>query len=545
MILLGPSASWAQMQPPRLFYSDLISGPNTGGQNGDGTILTIYGMRFGVTRGSARITVGGGPVAAYLAWSDTKVSVAIGSAATTGDVILHASNGESNGVPFTVRPGKVYCVSVSGRDRNRGTFSDGCWATLPHARDKMRPGDITYIENGVICDASDGELRDVALAIDAGGAAGAPLAFVAYPGAEVVIGDPRRLEGILILPRGVSHWPVSHWVFAGLKIVGPSVAMTVDTSITPSVDYRIVGNDFTCPRGNGQTGCYADNFISYVFFYGNQVHDVSSALPKGSSKQYHSVYFSTDANHIDVGWNQIHDDRTCRAIQFHSSPIGPGTGKQQYDLHVHDNIIHDNRCDGINFATVDPSKGMVEAFNNIIYNTGTGPDPYDGVANYTGIYLANILNEGVACSSDCGVHIFNNTFYNNGADQKSVWGAVGANSGPVFPVLQNNIFYETAQTRYIDAGATMACDNNLFYGAGPAPRGCRHAVTADPQFISNFTDFHLQLGSPAIDAGTDVRFALDLDGVIRPQGAAYDIGAYEFVGSAGVSIKKTPSSDQK
>ncbi|PYU32843.1 MAG: hypothetical protein DMG28_10345, partial [Acidobacteria bacterium] len=82
------------------------------------------------------------------------------------------------------------------------------------------------------------------------------------------------------------------------------------------------------------------------------------------------------SNHVEVGWNTIvPNGGGCRALQFHSSPNGAGTGFNQFDLSVHDNLIHDARCDGINFATVDPSQGKVEAYNNVIYRAGLGPDP--------------------------------------------------------------------------------------------------------------------------------------------------------------------------
>jgi hypothetical protein len=50
----------------------------------------------------------------------------------------------------------------------------------------------------------------------------------------------------------------------------------------------------------------------------------------------------------------------------------------------------------------------------------------------------------------------------------------------------------------------------------------------DPMFKDQANgDFHLQSGSPAIDAGADVPLSTDLDYKPRPAGAHYDIGCYE------------------
>lgn len=49
-------------------------------------------------------------------------------------------------------------------------------------------------------------------------------------------------------------------------------------------------------------------------------------------------------------------------------------------------------------------------------------------------------------------------------------------------------------------------------------------------------DFHLRPDSPAIDAGAPIpSVTTDFDGVKRPQGKGYDIGAYEFVQPAPAS----------
>jgi hypothetical protein len=58
-------------------------------------------------------------------------------------------------------------------------------------------------------------------------------------------------------------------------------------------------------------------------------------------------------------------------------------------------------------------------------------------------------------------------------------------------------------------------------------------VGIDARFVNAASyDFHLQAGSPAIDAGLTIsQIVNDCDGTLRLQGARYDIGAYEYTSS--------------
>jgi len=74
----------------------------------------------------------------------------------------------------------------------------------------------------------------------------------------------------------------------------------------------------------------------------------------------------------------------------------------------------------------------------------------------------------------------------------------------------------------------LNCDYNLFFGCENRGYG-EHDITAEPQFVDpDHGDFRLKAGSPGIDAGCDAGLKTDLPGNPRPQGAAYDIGCYEW-----------------
>jgi uncharacterized protein (TIGR03437 family) len=514
----------AQTPPPRIFFSDLESGPNTGGEDNRGAYVTIWGRNFGSQQGTSEVTIGGARATRYPVWTDTKITFQIGGA-LSGDIIVRIAGGAaiSNSVVFTVRPGNIYFVAPGGNDGSAGTFA-APWRTLTKAVESMAPGDIVYALNGV-SQTLEADFSSV-LPVTRGGMPGRPMALVAYPGASVTVGSPTGAEFGFRVPD-VDDADADNWVVSQLTLRGLNFALRIGGP-SPS-NWRVTGNNLSCPNGDGQDGCFSVSLGTNIKFLGNEVHDTGRSR---ASKQYHSVYFSTDTNSVEAGWNYIHDNHTCRAIQFHSSPLEGNTGRNQYDLSVHDNLIRGDACDGINFATVDPSRGKVEAYNNVIIHVGAGPHPPDGEANYACIFVAGATNTGPEGSGV--VEIYHNTCYDFGAVEPGGpdTGAFvrGPESSRITMNLRNNIAYGLTRQNYVfGPAALIRGSNNLWFGNGAGPSGLTGNINADPRFVSPAqSNLKVQSGSPAVDAGVAVNLGTDFDGVTRPQGRATDVGAFEF-----------------
>ena len=542
-ILAGESVT----SPLTLFFSDLESGPGTGGQDNLGTFVTLLGEGFGAERGGSTVTIGGHEVARYLIWGENNavarnldtIVVQIGPEVSTGNMVVTVNGIPSNPLPFTVRPGDLCFVSTTGSDVTGDGSFELPWGTIAHAKNNLAPGDVAYIMDGVSQVAEDN--FGAALAIDTSGLPGLPLAIVGYPGAIATIGSTALEVGVRI--PNLPEVSADYWVIANLVLRGQVQAM--DIGGAGSSQWRVVGNDISCPVGDGQTGCFAAALADRIAFLGNQVHDISSQGPL-PSKQYHAVYFTTDSNDIEVGWNEIRDNFTCRAIQFHSSPLcvpecgaADTTGFNQHDLLVHDNLIHGDVCDGIVFATVDPSQGPVRAYNNVIYEVGRGPSPPDGDANYSGIYVAGGTNSGPDGTGT--VEIFNNVLFDCGRAQgvpvdntdKGAFGR-GPGSPQLLMELVNNIVYEVSGEEYLSASSAtelMRGSNNLWFGSGPAPDVFSDNLSVDPMFENlSGRDFRLASGSQAIDSGSAEGVPLppyDYLGWDRVRGQSVDRGPFE------------------
>jgi hypothetical protein len=118
-------------------------------------------------------------------------------------------------------------------------------------------------------------------------------------------------------------------------------------------------------------------------------------------------------------------------------------------------------------------------------------------------------------SSIFGSKIVNNTFFQGTVSCSGV----GAQ-------FINNIFYN-----YTSITATPSCAFQYNLVTPLKDLGGNGNTNGDPMFVdSAHGDFHLKLGSAAIDAGDPslVSIDRDFDATHRPQGTRSDIGAFEY-----------------
>jgi hypothetical protein len=208
--------------------------------------------------------------------------------------------------------------------------------------------------------------------------------------------------------------------------------------------------------------------------------------------------------------------------------------KHTYNIEVFQNIVH-HCTSGIVVAS--EAGGLLEnvrIFNNIAYNN-------EGV----GIWIANWSSAPQQPMKD--IKVINNTLYNNGNE----WGG-GIhimNSDAENVVIRNNICSQnlTFQIVIDEAPQNLTVEHNLidgYMGYWGEIYGS-DSVVGNPMFVDpSEADFHLLEGSPAIDSGSSVNAPdFDFDGNPRPQGAGYDIGAYEYVDPSAIHEKISQNSN--
>jgi hypothetical protein len=486
---------------PVTFFTDITSGPVTGGEGGLGSFITVYGLRFGAERGSSFVSINGVEVARYVSWNEKdpiattdaarfsgrgleRIVVQPGPAVTSGELLVVVEGRASNPQSFTVRAGDLFfvdpLVATSGSGAVDAPFKH-IWEAKGPA---VGPGDIVYVKSGGALQAPDpiDLARNISLILNAStiasGAPALPIAYIGYPSDPPLLGGAtsatRATAAIAFDSDGLNDFVIANMYLAHAE---RAVALSAQAGL------RLVGNKIedTGTTFLGAINAQDHSRLSVLgnYFYAND-NDYAVLSTQGNTAQ------------IDIGWNEFFDSH----VLSHSGAANT------YRFHDNLSIRTSPRIDfGISGAMTG-----VTFFNNVFF----GPPMYlSGVSGN----LSFLHNTWVDLHSAYSLYV---------RDPASATGSIA---------LHNNIL---AGPEYVhtenDLAAFVAPSHNLYEGAGPSPFGSEteQVVALNPGYAAKGQrNVSLSESSPALNEGKSTDMCADFAGVTRPQAAAPDIGAYE------------------
>lgn len=449
-------------------------------------------------------------------------------------------------VPWLVVLGVLATVAGTGGvsadtyyvDRDHPSASDGNpgseaspWATIQHAADTVGAGDTVLVKQGTYPEQ---------VTISCVGTAVQSVVFAAYPGHTVTVdGASVPLEewaGLLqmvnasyVTVRGFHVTNSGPWgTNPGIQ-VDPGDHIVIEnnhTSATASSgiliwsgdDIVVAGNEIESPMTAGledsRNECITVGRTANFEVRDNHVHDNTAGRGEGICLKDGSSYGSVHHNHV-----------------HHVPNVGiylDAWSEHTHHIDVWSNRVHDVE-EGSGIVLASERGGLLESvrvFNNLSYHN-----------TYLGLNVS--ANGDVTTHPMVDIEIVNNSVWGNG--ESGGWGGgLGVDHDQwTGLVIRNNAFagnfsFEITFESVNPSGATI--DHNLIddWDGYPGELCGTDCQLGDPLWVDPASgDFHLQVGSPAIDHGSALLApGEDFEGTARPQGSGHDIGADEL-GDAG------------
>ncbi len=421
--------------------------------------------------------------------------------------------------------GSYYVDGSNGNDLNPGT-SSAPWQTIQKAADTVVPGNVVTVRAGTYNEH---------VKVTRSGSSGALITFQANGTVVMqgftILADYIRVMGFEITNSNTTYGDgngvavegsfneirnnyVHDLIFGeGIWLYGGPNRDASFTSNNIVSGNRIVRARIAGILAEGTNSLIENNDIS------NTVQNPPGAPPRDGSDADGIRFFGS--GHI-IRRNYIHNITLGDPGNTNPHIDGFQTWGPCSNMVIEQNLVSQAETpdQGMIIEGLVQPVGNITIRNNIFMTNGT---------DYAPAVLAG--DQGPVTN----VKIVNNTMVAlNGPAEWAIW-LFSNLSGAV---IKNNAIYDHGKnsTPYIriDSGAS-GLDigfNSISKSDGQPPPGLPYPGDlwmVNPQFL-NFAnhDFHLQLGSPLIDAGAFISIVPnDYDGVSRPVGASYDIGAFD------------------
>jgi hypothetical protein len=415
----------------------------------------------------------------------------------------------------------TYYVAPTGSDSNDGRSRVTPWATVGKAASTMIGGDQVIVAAGTY--------REVVRVVTSGTGV-YPITFQADTGAIPVVG--------------------------GFQIVASYIKV---------IGFEITNHNLTAPDGYGiylvgSHGYIANNYIHDLYFECVMMSGDGDPNSAGTSNNVlinnRFLHCEMAAAHIEGRNNLVEANDVAGTLQYPTGgPVRAGADADALRFFGTGHIFRRNYIHDIDYGTSENPTAHVDCFltwgpaanitierNFCVWplNDGNADNevamleskggPASGITFRNNVFVQ--MRQGINVSGASAISVLNNTFV--GIAQEGVI----LHAAPSSQII-NNIFYAvgSGQDSYVCADAVSQASlqvaaNDQFVPGGSPGTYCGNLphVTLDPLFVNAAgRDFHLRSNSPLIDLGVTLpQVTNDYDGVRRPQGPRYDVGAFEF-----------------